>query len=38
MIVSGGNGIGIIVLIFWATLIGAIVLLIMGAVCNISRR
>jgi putative membrane protein len=38
MMVSGGNGIGIIVLIFWVTLIGAVVLLILGAVCNISRR
>lgn len=38
MMVSGGNGMGIIVLIFWVTLIGAIVLLILGAVCNISRR
>ena len=36
--VSGGHGIGIIVLIFCVTLIGAIILLILGAVSNRSRR
>jgi uncharacterized membrane protein len=38
MMLSGGNGIGIIMLIFWAVLIGAIILLILGVASNISRR
>ena len=38
MMVFGGNGIGIIMLIFWVTLIGAVTLLILGAVSQISRR
>lgn len=34
----GGHGLGIIVLIFWIMLTGAVVLLILGVVSRISRR
>jgi hypothetical protein len=36
--VFSGNGIGIIMLIFWVILIGAVILLILAAVSRISRR
>jgi hypothetical protein len=38
IMVFGGNGIGIIMLIFWVTLIGAVILLLLGAAAHISRR
>jgi hypothetical protein len=38
MMGAGGHGIGIIVLIFWVTLIGSVILLVLGAVSNRSRR